>query len=199
MLVTTISFAGDSGAVAQAFELGADSQELNIDTESGSDQANTGPVFVSEPVIQALPEAPKPANAANLRELVLAMPQEVQFSDDLQCLAGAVYFESRGEPLEGQLAVARVVVNRAESDRFPESYCDVVYQKSQFSFVRSGRMPSIATTSEAWRNAKAVAQIAHEGLWESPAEEALFFHATYVNPGWRKQRLAKVSRHVFYR
>jgi spore germination cell wall hydrolase CwlJ-like protein len=75
----------------------------------------------------------------------------------------------------------------------------VVYQRAQFSFVRGGRMPAIDTSSSAWRNAKAIARIAHEGLWDSPAEGALFFHAKYVNPRWRLTRVAQVSTHIFYR
>src|SRR3546814_1697830 len=66
---------------------------------------------------------------------------------ELRCLAGAVYFESRGESLAGQLAVAHVIINRAESGRFPSSYCGVVHQRSQFSFVRGGKMPSIRESS----------------------------------------------------
>ncbi|MEM6266512.1 MAG: cell wall hydrolase, partial [Pseudomonadota bacterium] len=122
-------------------------------------------------------------------------------SEQMRCLAGAVYFESRGEPLAGQLAVANVVINRADDRRFPASYCGVVYQRAQFSFVKRGRMPRIRTQSAAWRRAKAIAHIAHDGLWESEAADAVYFHATYVRPKWsrRKTRLTEIDTHIFYR
>ena len=202
-LLTTLAAADWSGANAQD-DVRAEQNQLETDAADAA-----LPKFVAEPVVQALPEevpaielaetAFVPTDAQSLSDLVGAIPAGRDLSQDLQCLAGAIYFESRGEPLSGQLAVARVIVNRAESSRFPDTYCDVVYQRSQFSFVRGGRMPAINTGSSAWRNAKAIAQIAHEGLWDSPAQGALFFHATHVNPGWRLQRVATVSRHVFYR
>ena len=63
------------------------------------------------------------------------------------CLATAVYFEARGETLEGQLAVARVVMNRAASGRYPSSWCATVKQPAQFSFVRQGLFPSVDTVA----------------------------------------------------
>ncbi len=163
--------------------------------------------FVSREVVQPLPEEAviveslDGANdrAASLDELVATLPVDGEMSKDMRCLAGAIYFESRGEPLLGQLAVGRVIVNRAESDSFPSSYCGVVYQRSQFSFVRGGRMPAINQSSDAWHRAKAIAKIAHEGLWESPAKGALYFHASYVQPRWRLTRVARVDTHIFYR
>lgn len=162
------------------------------------------PVFVEKEVVQPLPEKseqPAPNDAASLAELVAAMPEREILSREMECLAGAVYFESRGEPLAGQLAVAQVVINRAESGVFPADYCGVVYQRAQFSFVRGGSMPHIRRGSAAWRRAKAVARIAHEGLWESKAGDALYFHATHVSPRWRhsKQALATIDSHIFYR
>src|SRR3546814_14047540 len=90
---------------------------------------------------------------------------------ELRCLAGAVYFESRGESLAGQLAVARVIINRAESGRFPTSYCGVVLQRSQFSFVRGGKMPKIRESSRPWAHAVAIAQIARDGQWQTKAPD----------------------------
>ena len=158
--------------------------------------------FISKPVVQALPgesEESPPTDAASLAELVSEIPDADALSDDMQCLAGAIYFEARGEPLDGQLAVGRVIVNRAASDRYPETYCGVVYQRSQFSFVRGGRMPAIKTESAAWRKAKAIARIAHEDLWDSRVEGATSFHATHVRPRWRLTRVAQLGSHVFYR
>ena len=137
--------------------------------------------------------------ASSLAELVETIPTTAALSRELDCLASAIYFEARGEPLHGQLAVGSVIVNRATSGRFPASYCGVVYQPSQFSFVRGGRMPAINRGSMAWKRAKALATIADEGLWASPVRDALFFHATHVKPGWKLQRVAQVNTHVFYR
>lgn len=160
--------------------------------------------FVSTEVVQPLSGSDEPStsgNAGSLRELVADMPQTAALSSELECLAGAIYFESRGEPLAGQLAVGQVIVNRAESGRFPANYCGVVFQKSQFSFVRGGAMPRIDRGSLAWKRASAIARIAHEGLWDSKAGDALFFHAKYVRPSWSRTKIARatIDSHIFYR
>ncbi|MGI8943460.1 MAG: cell wall hydrolase [Qipengyuania sp.] len=167
------------------------------------------PVFVTGEVVQPLPDAKSPqkphddgaAEAASLSDLVSLTSTDGALSDELRCLAGAIYFESRGEPLAGQLAVAQVVINRTESPLFPDSYCSVVHQRAQFSFVKNGRMPSIGTGTAAWKRAKAIARIAHQGQWESEAEDSLYFHANYVRPGWarKKQARATIKTHIFYR
>ncbi|WP_313802763.1 cell wall hydrolase [Sphingobium sp.] len=137
--------------------------------------------------------------ADNLAALVDAQGAAEDVSGDMRCLAGAVYFESKGESLEGQLAVARVVINRAKSGRFADSLCGVVYQRGQFSFVRGNGMPSIRMGSESWREAVAIAQIAVDDSWDSKAEGALYFHARRVSPGWGKRQLAAIDNHIFYR
>ena len=141
---------------------------------------------------------PVPVTADSLAELVAATPKPADLDPELRCLAGAVYFESRGESLVGQLAVAHVVINRAQSGRFPKSLCGVVHQKSQFSFVRGGKMPAVRNPGQ-WNNAVAIAQIARDGSWKNHAPGALFFHARYVSPGWRKTRIAQIDNHIFYR
>jgi spore germination cell wall hydrolase CwlJ-like protein len=164
--------------------------------------------FVSEPVVQPLPAetqsqtlTPTLTEAGSLTELVGMVDTDAPMNEQLRCLAGAVYFEARGEPLAGQLAVAQVIINRTEDGRFPRSYCGVVAQPGQFSFMRGSRMPSIRTSTAAWDRAVAVAQIAHQGLWESEAGNAVFFHARYVRPSWSrtKTRLAQIDTHIFYR
>ena len=141
---------------------------------------------------------PAPVAAESLAALVAATPRPAELDPELRCLAGAVYFESRGESLPGQLAVAHVVINRAQSGRFPKSLCGVVHQRSQFSFVRGGKMPAIREGAQ-WNNAIAIAQIARDGSWKNHAPGALFFHARYVSPGWRKTRIAQIDNHIFYR
>ena len=156
---------------------------------------------VVQPLPDAAPEAPTLTEAGSLAELVRMIDTAAPMDDDLRCLAGAVYFEARGEPLDGQLAVAQVIVNRTEDGRFPRSYCGVVAQPGQFSFMRGSRMPAINAPSLSWDRAVAVAHIAHKGLWDSRAGNAVFFHARYVSPGWSrtKTRLAQIDTHIFYR
>lgn len=134
-----------------------------------------------------------------LVELVAEHARSETGDEQFECLARAVYFESRGEPLEGQLAVAEVILNRVASGRFRATICDVVRQPSQFSFVRRGVIPEAPRESAAWQRAVAVAHIALQNLHDVTGENSLFFHATYVNPGWGRPRIARIGNHIFYR
>ncbi|MEO6226135.1 MAG: cell wall hydrolase [Sphingomicrobium sp.] len=119
---------------------------------------------------------------------------------ELQCLATGIYFESKGEPLAGQLAVGKVIANRANSGgRFPSSYCGVLFQRGQFSFVHGRSLPSAPRASKQWQTAVAIAKIIDQGLHESSVGNALFFHARYVSPGWHLKRVAAIGNHIFYR
>ena len=137
--------------------------------------------------------------APTLAALVESHGEPDDVDAEKRCLAGAVYFESKGESLAGQLAVARVVINRAKSGRFASSLCGVVYQRGQFSFIRGESMPAIAEASRDWRRAVAIAEIAMADSWDSKAEGALYFHARRVSPNWGKTRLASIDNHIFYR
>ncbi len=118
-----------------------------------------------------------------------------------ECLATAVYFESMGESLEGQLAVAQVVINRANSGKYPTNWCAVIKQKAQFSFVRAGRFPSIDPGCDAWRKARAIAVIAANNMAATLPTDVLWYHADYVAPGWGKRLnvVDKIGAHIFYR
>jgi hypothetical protein len=142
---------------------------------------------------------PKKMSAGSLAELVRIQDTSGKLDREAHCLAGAVYFESKSESLAGQLAVAKVVMARASSGRFPSSICGVVFQKNQFSFVRGNSMPPINTGGAQWKNAIAISNIALSGSWKSPVEGALFFHARRVSPGWKLTRIGNVDNHVFYR
>jgi len=117
--------------------------------------------------------------------------------EQLRCLAGAIYFEARGEPLSGQLAVAEVILNRASSGRFAKSACGVVTQPGQFSFVRGGRIPDVAENAR-WRTAVAVAKVAMKDAWDSDAAKALYFNAGR-SPSRALVRVASIGNHTFYR
>ena len=140
------TFAGAEETGAQVAQAAAELQSLTT-AENAVLTEEVVPVFVAGEVVQELPEEATQEftgtalEADSLHQLVEELPAPGELSDEMRCLAGAVYFESRGEPLAGQLAVAQVVINRTESSQFPSSYCAVVYQRAQFSFVRGGAMP----------------------------------------------------------
>ena len=135
----------------------------------------------------------------DLNSMVAQLRSTIPGSRELECLAGAIYFESKSESLKGQLAVGHVIANRASSGRFPSTYCGVVYQRSQFSFVRGRSMPPIARSGMQWKNAVAIAKIVDQKLQPTPVSKAMFFHARRVSPGWRLTRVATLGNHVFYR
>jgi spore germination cell wall hydrolase CwlJ-like protein len=157
--------------------------------------------IISKSSIEDAPDAAAPAgdNSDSLAELVGNWQDDGTFDADERCLATAIFYESKGESLEGQLAVANVVLARAQSGRFAKTACGVVTQRGQFGFVRGGRLPDVTESSAQWRTAKAIAQIAMDGSWKNPVEGALYFHATYSSANWDRPTVAKIGRHVFYR
>lgn len=200
LMIALVSGTGLTGAFAQDQTQTAESVAIPTQPVVESPEMVR---FVSEPVVQDIsaPEAQSVPSAKTLHALVATIPAGDALSPELTCLAQAVYFEARGEPLGGQLAVARVVINRTESNQFPDDYCSVVTQRSQFSFVRNGRIPQPNTSSTAWQRARAIARIAHQDLWVSEVDDSLFFHATHVRPSWagRKASVARIDSHIFYR
>ena len=210
--IANVVFSSAYSAEAETIDgLAAPMIAASAPTEDGIEIVPAAPVFTSREVIQPLPQQdsvpdgalePEPIPAADsLAELVHQIDTRRPLSAEMKCLAGAVYFEARGEPLTGQLAVAQVIINRTEDGRFPRSYCGVVQQPGQFSFMRGARMPEIREHSAAWARARAIAEIAHRDLWHTQAADAVFFHARYVSPGWSrtKTRLAQIDTHIFYR
>lgn len=142
--------------------------------------------------------AADPAEYSTLSAAVAAQDAPGIADRELNCLAVGVYYEAKGEPLAGQLAVADVILNRTTSGHFPRSVCGVLTQRGQFSFVRGGKLPSPPANAQ-WRKAVAVAQVAQKNLWDSPVENALYFHARYVSPRWNRARVGTVGNHIFYR
>jgi cell wall hydrolase len=147
------------------------------------------------------PESSAPVKASgDLPAMVAELRSGEPGSREIECLATGIYFESKGEPLAGQLAVGKVIANRADSGgRFPGTYCGVLFQHGQFSFVHGGHLPAVAHANRQWQTAVAIAKIVDSDLKDSVAENALFFHARYVSPGWRLKRVASIGNHVFYR
>ena len=136
----------------------------------------------------------------DLSSMVAQLRSAEAGSRELECLATGIYFESKSESLAGQLAVGQVIANRAESGgRFPGTYCGVLFQRGQFSFVHGRSLPSVPRASRQWQTAVAMAKIVDQDLHKSAIGSALFFHARYVSPGWRLKRVASVGNHVFYR
>jgi spore germination cell wall hydrolase CwlJ-like protein len=122
------------------------------------------------------------------------------------CLSRAIYFEARGEPELGQLAVAKVILNRVKSPLYPNTICEVVFQNAeqrnacQFSFACNGRSNK-ARPGRAWERAKTLATRAMEGDADVQViATATHFHADYVQPSWSgaMTRLKQIGRHIFY-
>lgn len=123
-----------------------------------------------------------------------------------RCLALNIYFEARGEPLLGQIAVSHVVLNRVDNARFPQQVCNVVRQggakrrhRCQFSWWCDGRSDR-PRDAEAWNEAQFVAGLIRIGATTDPTSGALWYHAEYVKPDWstRLNRQSKIGRHIFY-
>jgi len=171
---------------------------------------STGTVFQAQPAQSVTVQlSPSIATEASwlykggwpLYALVNKFQTNAPLAEQMNCLATAVYFEARGESLEGQLAVAHVVMNRAASGRYPPSWCEVVKQPAQFSFVRHGQFPEADINSDAWKKAEAIAELAAANIVPSVGTDVLWYHADYVAPSWRHnlQEVQQIGAHIFYR
>lgn len=125
----------------------------------------------------------------------------------LECLTRNIYWEAGTEPFEGKVAVAQVTLNRVESGRFARDICGVVYQKNviydkvvcQFSWFCDGSSKVRPIYPAHWKEAEEVAKkVLLEGFRLPSLKDALYFHADYVNPQWKKEKVAKFGRHIFY-
>jgi hypothetical protein len=125
-----------------------------------------------------------------------------------KCMADAVYFEARGEPLRGQEAVAQVVMNRVFSGKYPNDVCGVVYQNAhrhlacQFTFACEGKDLSRIDEPDMWEQAKRIARDTLDGkIWLSEVGHATHYHAYWVRPSWVHEmaKLYKLGVHTFYR
>lgn len=151
------------------------------------------------PEDKASAEEPAVDSSKDLATLVSELSASDPGSRDIECLAVGIYYEAKSEPLVGQLAVGEVIANRAASGRFASTYCGVLFQRGQFSFIRGKTLPSPPRASRQWKTAVAIAKIVDKDLKDSSADTALFFHAKRVNPRWRLKRVASIGNHIFYR
>jgi len=171
--------------------------QAEVEVAVESDRTSRFGQFADHMIALADMALPRPRT---LGELVSSHSGIETAGREQDCLANAVYFEARGEPIEGQLAVAEVVLNRTRSGRYPGTICAVVTQPWQFSFVRRGVIPPADRGSEAWRRAVAVARIAEAGASRLLPNNVLWYHAEYVRPSWgrRLARNTKIGLHIFY-
>jgi N-acetylmuramoyl-L-alanine amidase len=222
---------GSSGANAQSLPLNVSAAVKSIETDTAAralGQAGTmlkqavatttavtlgnGTVFQPQPArsvtLQLTPAIA--TEAAWLRSagwqlyaLVDRYAAGAPLDEQANCIATAVYHEARGESLDGQLAVAKVIMNRAASGKYPTSWCGVVKQPWQFSFVnpRTGAIPYVDQGSASWRKALGVTRLAVANAFPTVDNDVLWYHATYVAPSWgrRLSMAQKIGTHIFYR
>lgn len=126
----------------------------------------------------------------------------------LNCLAKNIYYEAGIESFEGKVAVAQVTINRTQHNQFPNDICAVVYQKNviyekvicQFSWYCLGHQKVKAINNAAYAESYTVAKkVLLEGFRLDALKDAIYYHADYVNPGWKKVKIIQIGRHIFYR
>ena len=126
---------------------------------------------------------------------------------EVMCIATAIYFEARGEPLAGRFAVAEVVMNRMNDPRYPSDACSVVYDGGEtrhecaFSFYCDGKSDQPDTNSVAWYSAQLIAAAVYEGRSAPVVGDATHYHAKRVHPDWANtgQQVATINDHIFYK
>jgi len=126
----------------------------------------------------------------------------------IDCLSKNIYWEAANEPFEGKVAVAQVTINRVKSGKFADNICGVVYQKNviynkiicQFSWYceidhkRKMVHPKLYEESE-----EVAKKVLLEGYRLDSMKDALFYHADYVNPKWKLEKIGKIGAHIFYK
>jgi N-acetylmuramoyl-L-alanine amidase len=126
-----------------------------------------------------------------------------EFNKQVYCLAENIYYEAASEPYEGKLAVAQVTLNRLDDDRFPNTVCGVVYQRTnntcQFTWTCREYLPHKSRYE--WEESLLIAKnaLTHPLMHNIIADKkVLFYHAAYVNPKWKLKRITKIGNHIFY-
>jgi|GEM_PF-1156039 len=145
--------------------------------------------------------------ASKDERLIFQRPTLAHPRDEISCLALNIYFEARGESDEGKVAVGNVVMNRVLSARFPSTVCKVVQQggelrrdRCQFSWWCDGRSDKPRSKLD-WQRSSEIALAVYWGQTTDPTSGALWYHADYVSPSWRKDfvQAETIGRHIFYK
>lgn len=124
--------------------------------------------------------------------------QATASAEDIRCLAKNIYYEARGEPFSGQVAVAQVTVNRLNNGSFGNTICEVVYAKDQFSWTNNKKRK--VSDNKAWLDSIELASAVLNNTVLLPELKALYFHATHVKPKWakHKEKITTIGKHIFY-
>jgi hypothetical protein len=204
--------AAQSGAYQTALAVPTGTAAKSAASVSSAVATVTGSIVQEQPAqsvtVTLAPQIAKEAawlysNGWPLSALVERYKAGAPLDEEANCIAQAVYHEARGESVEGQLAVARVIMNRAASGKYPSTWCGAVKQPWQFSFVNphTGAIPYIDQASDCWAKAQAVTRLAISNAVPSLENDVLWYHASYVAPSWgrRLNRVEKIGTHIFYR
>ena len=184
--------------------LSADTQKKVIDKLEKFEQKNIGnlePWDVAH--LFGLTKVRRPSEWTSAKLLSLPVPKS---GKQMSCLAEALYFEARGEPFTGQLAVGEVILNRVEDSRYPSSICKVINQGTgrrfacQFTYTCDGKLETVHER-KAYEMALKLAKILITTHDRKLTKGSTHYHSNYVNPKWSKkfERVAKYGRHIFYR
>jgi spore germination cell wall hydrolase CwlJ-like protein len=145
---------------------------------------------------------------ANLQQQDVVGVTAADRTKQLECLTRNIYWEAAGEPFEGKVAVAQVTMNRVVSGKFGSGVCGVVYQKNvfyekvvcQFSWACETNHKIKPVSPNKWAESEEVAKkVLLENFRLPGLTQAMYYHATYVNPGWRLQRVTQIGQHIFYK
>ena len=126
----------------------------------------------------------------------------------LACLATNIYYEAGNQPFEGKVAVAQVTINRTESGQYPADICKTIYQKNivyekvlcQFSWVCDRTVVARPVNRANFKESEEVAKkVLLEGFRLPSLKDAMYFHGDYINPGWKREKIAKIGNHIFYK
>ncbi len=172
-------------------------------------------VLLTSPLVKAADLTGFFSSSSAINYAELDQPLKKSLDKELKCLADNIYYEAGSEPFEGRVAVAMVTINRAESGKFPDSICGVVSQKTkvtvvqnnkpitkficQFSWFCERKRIGPTSNNNRWEDAMEVAKmVLLEGYRIPILEDAMYFHATHVRPGWKLPKVTRVGNHIFY-
>lgn len=157
-------------------------------------------------VVSALKFAISYRTDAETAPVASTSAREIQ--TQLTCLTRNIYWEAASEPFEGKVAVAQVTMNRMNSGKFPDTVCGVVHQKTeiynkivcQFSWLCENTYRTKPIHRKMYEESEEVAKMVMlEGFRLKTLNEALYYHADYVNPRWNKEKVTQIGRHIFYK